>query len=172
MLSTNSVPKLRTSTASAKALVGIWAVLLTSFIVAALYLGRDILIPVALAALLTFLLAPVVSVLQRWLGRIGAVLLVVLLILAGAGAGGYMLTSQMVDLATKLPDYQKNIQTKLRSFKAPTGGRFTRFSQAVEELRKDLPGAASQPESAASTNAETTFLPEPPSPGSRCPTAW
>ena len=57
--------------------------LLTAFIVAALYFGRDVLIPVALAALLTFLLEPAVTVLQRWLGRIGAVLLVVLLILAG-----------------------------------------------------------------------------------------
>ena len=128
---------------------------------AALYFGRDVLIPVALAALLTFLLAPLVTFLQRWLGRIGAVLLVVMLILAGAGTAGYMLTSQMVDLATKLPDYQKNIQAKLRSFKVPTGGRYTRFSQAVEELRKDLPGVANQAESAASTNAATTFRPEP-----------
>ena len=163
LLFTNSPPKLRSSTASAKALVGIWAVLLTSFIVAALYFGRDILIPVALAALLTFLLAPLVTYLQRWLGRIGAVLLVVMLILAGAGTAAYMLTSQMVDLATKLPDYQKNIQTKLRSFKVPTGGRFTRFSQTVAELKKDLPGGGNQPENAASTNTETALLPEPPS---------
>ena len=163
LLVTNSPPKLRSSTASAKALVGIWAVLLTSFIVAALYFGRDILIPVALAALLTFLLAPLVTYLQRWLGRIGAVLLVVMLILAGAGTAAYMLTSQMVDLATKLPDYQKNIQTKLRSFKVPTGGRFTRFSQTVAELKKDLPGGGNQPENAASTNTETALLPEPPS---------
>ena len=94
-----------------------------------------------MAALLTFLLGPLVSLLQRWLGRVGAVLLVVILILAGAASGGYILTSQMVDLATKLPDYQKNIQAKLRTFKLPTGGRFTKFSQAVEELKKDLPGA-------------------------------
>ena len=134
--------------------------LLTAFIVAALYFGRDILIPVALAALLTFLLAPVVTVLQRWLGRIGAVLLVVLLILAGAATAGYMLTSQMVDLATKLPDYQQNIQAKLRAFKVPSGSRFTKFSEAVEELKKDLPGA--KPAEAASplisTNSDNDLL--------------
>lgn len=122
-------------------MVGIWAVLLTSFIVATLYLGRDVLIPVVLAALLTFLLAPVVGVLQRWIGRIGAVLLVVLLILTGAGVAAYVLTSQMVDLAAKLPEYQNNIQAKLRTFKAAGSGRLTRFSKAVEELKKDLPGA-------------------------------
>jgi predicted PurR-regulated permease PerM len=115
--------------------------LLTSFIVAALYLGRDVLIPVVLAALLTFLLAPVVGVLQRWLGRIGAVLLVVLLILTGAGIAAYVLTSQMVDLAAKLPDYQNNIQAKLRTFKASGSGRLKRFSQALEELKRELPGA-------------------------------
>ena len=52
-----------------------------------------------------------------------------------------MLTRQVVDLATKLPDYKENIQTKLRSFKVPTGGRFQEFSETVEELKKDLPGA-------------------------------
>lgn len=52
-----------------------------------------------------------------------------------------MLTRQLVDLATKLPDYKENIQTKLRSIKLPTGGAFTKFSETFEELKKDLPGA-------------------------------
>ena len=51
-----------------------------------------------------------------------------------------MLTRQLVDLATKLPDYKENIQTKLRSIKLPTGGVFTKLSETVEELKKDLPG--------------------------------
>ena len=60
--------------------------------------------PLALAALLTFLLAPLVTRLERWLGRIGAVLLVVTLILAATGAAGWVLTRQLVDLATRLPE--------------------------------------------------------------------
>jgi predicted PurR-regulated permease PerM len=40
-----------------------------AFVIAVLYVGRDILIPVALAALITFLLSPVVGRLERWLGR-------------------------------------------------------------------------------------------------------
>src|SRR5678816_2164578 len=110
------VPKLKTSNASARALVGIWTILLTCFIIALLYLGRPILIPISLAALLTFLLAPVVTFLQRWLGRIGAVLLVVSFILAAGVGTGWMLTAQLVDLAGKLPDYQKNIEAKLHFF--------------------------------------------------------
>jgi hypothetical protein len=78
---------------------------------------------------------------ERWLGRIAAVLLVVTIIFAVTGAVGWVLTRQLVDLATKLPDYKGNIRTKLRSIKVPTGGAFTKFSETVEELKKDLPGA-------------------------------
>ena len=155
------LPKLKSSTAAANALVGIWTVSLTAFIIATLYLARDLLIPLALAALLTFLLAPLVTRLERWLGRIGAVLLVVTLILAATGAAGWVLTRQLVDLATKLPDYKQNIQTKLRSFKVPTGGRFTKFSETVEELKKDLPGAKAPDITQVPGKPETAVLTEP-----------
>ena len=69
-----------------------------------LYLARDLFIPLALAALLTFLLSPLVTRIERWLGRIAAVLLVVATIFAATGAAGWVLTRQLVDLATKLPD--------------------------------------------------------------------
>ena len=68
-------------------------------------------------------------------------LLVVAMIFAATGAAGWVLTRQLVDLATKLPDYKENIQTKLRSIKVPTGGVFTKLSETVEELKKDLPGS-------------------------------
>jgi predicted PurR-regulated permease PerM len=121
-------------------LVGLWTVALTAFIVAALYIARDLLIPLSLAGLLTFLLAPLVSRLERWLGRIVAVLLVVLLIFTGLGAAGWVLTRQLVDLATKLPDYKENISVKLRAFQTPTDNAFTKLSETVEELKHELPG--------------------------------
>ena len=153
--------KLKSSTASANALVGIWTVSVAAFIIATLYLARDLLIPLALAALLTFLLAPLVTRLERWLGRIGAVLLVVSLILALTGAAGWVLTRQLVDLATKLPDYKENIQTKLRSFKVPTGGRFMKFSETMEELKKDLPGATAPEIAQVPGKPGTAVLTEP-----------
>ena len=155
------MPKLKSSTVAANALVGLWTVSLTAFIIATLYWARDPLIPLALAALLTFLLAPLVTRLERWLGRIGAVLLVVTLILAATGAAGWVLTRQLVDLATKLPDYKENIQTKLRSFKVPTGGRFTKFSDMVEELKKDLPGAKAPDITQVPGKPETAVVTEP-----------
>ena len=120
------------------ALVGIWAVLLMAFVIAILYVGRDVLIPIALAALITFLLSPVVGRLERWLGRIVSVLLVVLMVFALIGAIGWMLTTQTIDLAAKLPDYQANIEAKMRAFRMPSGGTFARFNQSLQHLQKTM----------------------------------
>src|SRR6476646_11892756 len=75
-----AMPAPKPRIAATDALVGLWTVALTAFVIAALYFGRDLLIPLALAALLTFLLSPLVTRLERWLGLIVAVLLVVALI--------------------------------------------------------------------------------------------
>jgi predicted PurR-regulated permease PerM len=146
-------------TATADALVGLWAVALTSFVIATLYFARDFLIPLALAALLTFLLSPLVTRIERWLGRITAVLLVGVLILAATGAAGWMLTRQLVDLAAKLPDYKENIHTKVRSIKVPTGGVFKKFSDTVEELKKDLPGAETSTPATAKPETSVAVTP-------------
>ena len=80
------MPALKTKITATDALVGIWTVLLTSFVIGTLYFARDLLIPLALSVLLTFLLAPLVTRIERWIGRIAAVLLVVALIFTGFGA--------------------------------------------------------------------------------------
>ena len=127
---------------SADALVGLWTVALTAFVIGTLYFAREILIPLALSALLTFLLSPLVTRIERWMGRIAAVLFVAALIFTAAGAAGWMLTRQLVDLATKLPEYQGNIVAKLHAFQLPRGGAFTRLSTTFEELKKEMPGGA------------------------------
>ena len=151
----------RSKTAGTDALVGLWAIALASFVMATLYFARDFLIPLALAALLTFLLSPLVTRIERWLGRITAVLLVGAMILAATVGAGWVLTRQLVDLAAKLPDYKENIQIKLRSIRVPTGGVFTRFSETVEELRKDLPGAESMTPAAAKPQPPVAVTPRP-----------
>ncbi len=136
---------------SAESLATISNILLASFIVLSLYFGRELLVPFALAALLTFMLAPSVTRLQRWVGRIGAVLLVVAMIFAVTGATGWVLARQVVDLANQLPDYKENIRAKMRAVKVPDGGPFSKISETWEELKKDLPGRDTQ---------ETRLLPE------------
>jgi predicted PurR-regulated permease PerM/methylmalonyl-CoA mutase cobalamin-binding subunit len=139
------MPALTRKTNATAALVGIWTVLLPAFIVSALYFARDLLIPLALSALLTFLLSPLVTRIERWIGRIAAVLVVVTLIFAGFGAAGWIFSRQLVDLATKLPQYKDNIITKMRAFEMPKGGAFARLSETVEELKKELPGGTPSP---------------------------
>ncbi len=82
------MPAPKAKIAATDALVGIWTVALTAFVIAALFFARELLIPLALSALLTFLLSPLVTLLERWLGRIVAVLLVVLLIFTAMGSAG------------------------------------------------------------------------------------
>ncbi len=134
------MPALKTKTTATDALVGLWTIALTAFIVATLFFARELLIPLALSALLTFLLSPLVTRIERWVGRIAAVLLVVALIFTGLGVAGWMLTRQLVDLATKLPEYKGNIITKMHAFQTPKGGAFTKLTETVEELKKELPG--------------------------------
>jgi predicted PurR-regulated permease PerM len=158
------MPTSRTRT-TADALLGLWTVALASFIMGALYFARDILIPLSLAALLTFLLAPLVTRLERWLGRIGAVLAVVAMIFTATGAAGYVLTRQLIDLVTKLPDYKVNLQTKLRSFQTSKGGVFSRFSDTIEELKLELPGGETpEPVVTQTVGAPETATASPPAP--------
>src|SRR3954451_7823246 len=101
--------QLRTnSNASAAALSGIYTVLLMAFVVAILYFGREILVPNPLAVMLTFLRSQLVVRIERFIGRIAAVLLVVVMLFAAIGGTGYLLTQQLIDLAAKLPNYQEN----------------------------------------------------------------
>jgi predicted PurR-regulated permease PerM len=141
--------------ASTAALVGIWMILLTAFVVTILYVARQLLIPLALAAMLTFLLAPLVGYIERWIGRIAAVLIVVAMLFSVVGAAGWLLTRQLIDLAAKLPDYQTNIDNRLKAIRLPTGGAFGRFSHSVSELQKQSPDSLEPPANAAGPVPET-----------------
>jgi predicted PurR-regulated permease PerM len=154
----------KTKITATDALVGIWTIALTVFIVGTLYIARELLIPLALSALLTFLLSPLVTALEHRIGRIAAVLTVVALIFTGLGAAGWMLTRQLVDLATKLPEYKDNIVMKMHAFEVPKGGAFTKLSETVEELKKELPGgtAASAPTITKEPGKPETAVASPP----------
>jgi len=144
-----------TKNASSAALVGIWMILLTAFVVTILYVGRQLLIPLALAAMLTFLLARLVGYIERRIGRIAAVLIVVGMLFGIVGGAGWLLTRQLVDLAAKLPDYQTNIDNRLNAIRLPTGGAFGRFSHSVSELQKQLPDSLEPPANATGPVPET-----------------
>jgi predicted PurR-regulated permease PerM len=123
--------------------------------VAALYFAQTVLIPLAVAILLAFLLAPVVTWLEgRRLGRIGAVVLAVGTALAVLGAIGWVVERQFVEVAEKLPDYRENIQNKLRRFQGAAGGSFSKAAKGVQDTLKAM--AATQPSTGSLARANLT----------------
>ena len=122
---------------------GSWVTALvgTTVIVAVLYVGRGVLIPLAIAILLTFLLSPLASRLQRLhVPRVPAVLLTALATFLVTGAIGLLIGAQVTQLAAELPSYQTNVILKLRSLSdaAPSGGVFERLSSMVDTLRAEV----------------------------------
>src|ERR1019366_2127231 len=92
-------------------------------VVAVLYLAREILIPLAFAVTLSLILAPAIAWLEKLrLGRVPAALLVMLMSMAGAGAIGWVIFNDLVDVANQLPQYQQNIHKKLEAIRAPNTG--------------------------------------------------
>jgi predicted PurR-regulated permease PerM len=108
-------------------------------VVAILYLARVILIPMALAVLLAFLLAPLVLRLRRiGLGRAPAVTIVVISSLFLIFVITASVTTQLTELAQRLPEYQQNVKDKLESVRRSGGGLVTRAFQLVRNINEQL----------------------------------
>jgi predicted PurR-regulated permease PerM len=108
-------------------------------VVAVLYWAQAVLVPFALAILLTFVLMPPVNWLQRWVGRVPAVLLVVTLVFATLGLAGLGLTWQMDQLVDDLPVYRANIRTKIADVRlAGRGSAVEKLQEALEGIKADL----------------------------------
>jgi predicted PurR-regulated permease PerM len=121
-------------------------------VVAALYLARDILIPLALATLLSFLLTPLVLYFERFrLPRVAAVLVTVVIAFGILGGIGYVVYFQLADLASQLPRYRDSIHEKVESIRSG-GGFFTDVKRAGEDLLAPTTKPATT-ESAATTQA-------------------
>ena len=115
--------------------------ILAAIIVMVLYFGREIIIPIALAILLSFVLAPLVGLLQRVrIPRGLAVVSVVVIAFALIFAMGSLLATQLAQLAGDLPRYQSTISEKIQSFRDTTAGRGTleRASGMLKDLSKEL----------------------------------
>src|SRR5919199_297774 len=122
----------------AAALSGIWGLLLLAFTVAALYFGRSVFVPIALATLITFLLSRLVTRLERWIGRVAAVLVTVIAMFGMFAGASWVIGRQVIDLADKIPDYQANITAKIHSLRLPAAGPLGRFSSSVHALQNEF----------------------------------
>ena len=88
-----------------------------------LYVGQEVFVPLALALLLTFTLAPIVSFLRkRYVPRIAAVLLAVATAFFVIAAFGFIVAGQVANLADNIPTYQRNIVAKVHSLSQAGSG--------------------------------------------------
>jgi len=125
------------------------AIPLITFAVAvtALYLGRDVLIPFALALLFSFLLTPPVTWLQRLhLGRIPSVLIVFLAAFSGFGAIAWLGLTQLAEVVGNLPVYQTNINRKIIALQKPGVLRTVGAVAELKEAALKLSGSVGDPE--------------------------
>jgi predicted PurR-regulated permease PerM len=111
------------------------ALIVAALVIAALILGRDFLLPLALATLLSFALQPAVRWLEDYkLPRPVAVALVVLSLIATAVAAGTFLAKEITGFAEELPRYQENLRTKMKDATG-TLGSVGVWRTATEVLR-------------------------------------
>ena len=126
---------------SAKSGNSLATVLVGAAIVAALYFGREVLLPMALAVLLSFVLAPLVKLLQRlYLPRFAAVTIVVLLAFGVISGLATLMFAQVSQLAGDLPRYQSNLAEKVQALRGATtaSGTLEQASQVLQNLQKEL----------------------------------
>jgi predicted PurR-regulated permease PerM len=133
-----------------KSLLGIAVAALT---VAALYFAQDVLIPIMLAVMLSFVLSPVVNLLQRLrLWRAPAVILTVLAALGTMGLVGTLIGSQAATLSADAPQYAKTIEAKVQGVQ---GFAVARLASITKQL-----GSSAKPSSrSAERSAPATLMP-------------
>ncbi len=108
-------------------------------VVVVLYWAQAVLVPVALALLLSFVLARPVTWLERWIGRVPAVMVAVTLIFMLLGVAVWGLVRQMDNLARDLPTYRGNILAKINDVRgAGKGGTVEKLQDTIDEIKTDL----------------------------------
>jgi predicted PurR-regulated permease PerM len=115
-------------------------VLLTVIVVVAvLRLAQDLFVPLALAILLTFVLAPIVARLRRWhINRLIAVVVSIVLALALIGGVGAVIFGQLSDLAHQLPQYELALRQHIMHLRGFMRGGITDSLNGFERLTSQI----------------------------------
>lgn len=115
--------------------------IVAAIIIAGLYLGQGVLIPLAIAFLISFALSPLVGWFTRLgLSRILSVIVVMLFVGTFFGALGLLVGSQVRTLSAQLPTYQSTIRTKIddlgQQMRGP--GVFDGALETVDTVQKEV----------------------------------
>jgi predicted PurR-regulated permease PerM len=119
----------------------------STLIIAFLYIGREILEPLVIAALLAFILSPLIRRLRQWgVWRVPSVVITVIFALGVLAALGTIIAFQVAQLAQDLPTYETNLRSKIRALGAGkmTSGAMDRASGALKDLQEELSKAGAE----------------------------
>lgn len=153
------------SPAETPGLRGLLSLAVAVVVVGALYFAREVLIPITLAVLLSFLVAPIAAFLRRWhFGRSGSVVVAMLLPLVVLMGLGAVIGTQVSALVQEVPEEQTVIVHKIDTIRDATIGNLDSFvKQAGKELqRAATPKAPSAPVAGAPKPPERVSVVPPP----------
>jgi len=130
---------------------------------AVLFLAKEILIPIALAVLLSFLLFPIVYWMEkRGLKRSIAVVITVLIMLSLVGGFGYVVAGQFIEFVDQLPKYRKNIIAKIHAVKPGRESVFKRAEAMIVDISREMEaettGTAVSPTTGTKTSKVTSAV--------------
>jgi len=120
---------------------GAGAAIIAAIIVSLIYFGRDVLLSIALAVLLSFVLAPLARILQNWrIPRAFSVIVVVALTFLALFAIGGTIAVEATRLAGDLPRYKSTLDAKILSLRATvaTRGPLARAAALLEDLAREI----------------------------------
>jgi predicted PurR-regulated permease PerM len=124
---------------TARMLTQLWFVTIAVLAVAVLYLAKVLLLPLGIAILFAFLLAPVVALLERIrLPRPAAAVLVIFAFAALLLVATWTIFTQLVAIADELPVYRDNITQKLEALHRPSNSAMGRIQRALQKLSDEL----------------------------------
>ncbi|WP_250474363.1 AI-2E family transporter [Caballeronia sp. GAFFF1] len=131
-------------------------------VICALYFGRAVMIPIILAILLSFLLAPFVDFLRRLrFGQVPSVIVAVVVALSVLTAVGALIGAQVAQLASDLPKYQVAVERKVDSVQRMTVGRADAFLGHASRALKRLSPAREQEPHANEDNPAASPIDQP-----------
>jgi predicted PurR-regulated permease PerM len=129
-------PETRPDAPSSRELRILAAAVVGALVVATLYFAQDVLVPITLAVMLSFVLSPLVDLLQRiGLWRAASVAVSVLLALGAIGLVATLLGSQAANLAADVPHYVEVVQSKVERLQAVATARVAAITRLLDAGR-------------------------------------
>ncbi|MBV8673380.1 MAG: AI-2E family transporter [Acidobacteriaceae bacterium] len=123
--------------------------ILLALVLLGLYYAREVLIPLAMAVTLNFLLTPAVMFFERLrLKRVSSVILVVFVASALIGGIGFIVARQLIGVVNDLPNYRENISHKLTALNMPRTGPLSKTVTSIREIETTITKDETSPQQA------------------------